>query len=388
MKATIFSAAFRPFFFLCAIAGLLLPKFWISYYLNNLSYHGAFISLLNWHSYEMLFGFTEALLAGFLLTASVNWSGRAPLKGWWLASLSLLWIIERFANILPLSQNAVLFLNAPFSLLFIYMAGNQMWKNKNFKIMIPFLILMLVGKYLLLLGDFSDNIGLAKSGRDLGLGLIRYILALMSCRLIPFFTSKRFPEYGSPAVALPIRYAFLSGLIIVDTFHVFSHFFPVTIPLQIAILLTTALGFGVWGGMLPHKTYKEPMLLILNLAMLWLILSLPVEFLQPFNVNLQAANIPIHMLTAGALGCFSIGMMTRVSLGHTGRPIKATKGILFMFALIILGAIGRTLLPLISYNAHVHGLHTVGGLWVGAYFVYLIIFSKKLFRPRPDGKAF
>ena len=135
--------------------------------------------------------------------------------------------------------------------------------------------------------------------------------------------------------------------------------------------------------MRPQQTIKEPMLLILNIGFLWLLLSCIGEIVSHHLQWFAITNVHIHILTAGALGSFSIGMMTRVSLAHSGRVMKASTTIIAMFILVNLGALTRILVPIVANQYFSSLLHTIAGFWVGAYFLYLIPFTKILWTSQP-----
>ncbi|MBI2519395.1 MAG: NnrS family protein [Bdellovibrio sp.] len=379
-KFAYFSAAFRTMFFLCALAGFFLPNFFASFILNHLNYPGVFKSIFNWHSHEMFFGFSLALVSGFLLTASINWSGNKMRNGLWLFALALFWVGERIAMMAHLPEALAIFLNFPFMILFIIMAGLQLKGNRNFQIIMPVLFGFFLAKEMLFFGDLYQHKSMTWAGRDLSLGLIRYLLALFACRLIPFFSSKRFPKIGTIQIPPMLRGTFLTSLLLSDALKAFFHFSPFI--LDMLLLVALIIGLWIWKLMRPLQTIKEPMIFILNVGFLWLLSSCVGEMMAHHLQWFGTTNVHIHILTTGALGCFSLGLMTRVSLAHSGHMMKANNTIIALFILVNIGALMRVVIPVMANQYFSPLLYLIASLWAGAYFLYLVSFTKILWTPQ------
>jgi uncharacterized protein involved in response to NO len=376
----LFSIGFRPFFILAAFIAMINPLLWI------LDYLGHFDLILNtsslfWHGHEMIFGFTGALIAGFILTASSNWTGTLPYKGSFLIGLTVLWLVERISYFIPLPNTVHFILMNMFFPILTIMLGVQLWKfPKQRNVFIPILVGLTVGKLLHSGGYLFSQQALELSAKDMSLALIRLLVLLLAGRVIPFFTTKKIKGLEVNVPAWLNRLA-LTPLILL------ALPWPGSTPvLLISLLLAWALAsnllrFCLWK---PHKTIKVPILFILNIGAIIILLSMLQELIGLFNDRVFITKATLHLLMAGGLGIISIGIMTRVSLGHTGRTIVADKWIQLSYISIIIGALIRSWVPIFYFEQYATSLYPAVLLWTLGFAIFLIRFVVILITPRPD----
>jgi len=388
-RPVVLSHGFRPFFLLAgvwAVAGLAL---WMG------AYHGAF-SLASafpptaWHRHEMLFGYVAAVIGGFLLTAVPNWTGRPVLSGPPLAGMALLWIAGRVAvafsgaiGVVPamLVDGAFLLVLAGWALRAVAAAGNK----RNLPVAVVIALLALAN-----LGDHAGLAGwpeLGEAAYRLGFSLVVMLIALIGGRIVPAFTrnwltSARGAETGLPAgfgrldgAALALTAAALTGWVLEPQNAALGWLFLAAGLVQLARLTR-------WRG---WRTGSEPLVTVLHLAYLWLpvgLLLLAWSLIEPGIPR----NAGLHALGAGAMGAMPLAVMTRASLGHTGRELTAGPGTVLVYLLIFAGAIARVA-AYFAPEAHTALLGGSAALWMGGFLAFLAVYGPILLTPRRESAA-
>ncbi|MEQ9364287.1 MAG: NnrS family protein, partial [Leptospirales bacterium] len=351
------------------------------YYTGHTPYAGKLFTAPAWHGFEMFAGFASALVAGFLLTASANWAGVPHRGGWPLVALTAAWLVERVVPLLPaIPEVALLLIQWPYTVLFLYLLFAQLRTNpKNFRIFMPWLLLFLTARHLYALGGFLEDSEIIALARNLFVADLRLLIVIITGRIIPFFMSKRIGF--RPGVPPVIEYA--------SVLSIGALFIPDLLPVPDRIetaffclaLIANCARFLYWR---PWRTWPAPLLWILHAGYLWLLLHLLARGVP--DVFPGVGEVHLHIFTAGALGTFAIGMMTRVALGHTGRLIEADRWIVAMYICVFIGAFLRIAAPVWTPGWYIKSLHYSSGFWTLAFLIYLIRFVPILFGPRPDGR--
>lgn len=376
--SALLSMGFRPFFILAALMAVLNPSIWIAHYLGHISLRLP-TSVLFWHGHEMLFGFSGALIAGFILTASPNWTRSLPYQGRSLAFLVVLWTIERLSFFMPVTDGLAFFLmNTFFPALTVMLLLKLQNSPKHKYVFIPILLGITLAKLGYSGGHLFPDMGYERTGQQIGIGLVRFILLLMAGRLIPMFMRKKIeglqvfvPVWLNPLALFPI------GILALP--------FPANTPpslltiIYLWAIITGIIRQGMW---LPHRAIKIPLLLVLQMGTGFVYVGLILELIGLYYPTISFSQIPMHMLMVGGLGVLGIGMMTRIALGNTGNPVKADKLIVFAYGCVGLGAILRVILPLLWPQGYATGLNLSVAFWAGGFFIFLIKFWKKLTGPR------
>lgn len=375
---------FRPFFLLAGSAAVVLMVIWITMLAKGRAV-GVY-GMINWHAHEMLFGYSVAVIAGFLLTAEKNWTGLQTLYGWRLAVLAMLWLLGRIVPWLPLPGWLIALLDLSFlpllglALLRPLLRSSQ-WQHLIFVVIV---LLLFVANVLFHLGYLAPAWHTAGLGIQLGWMTILFLIILMGGRVIPFFI-----ERGTGSIVKLRHSRMLDGTGFVAilcwmlaTLFASQHAFLVA---WLAWLAAALQLLRWWGWHLP-AVWRLPMLWILYLGYAWIPLGL---FLDGYAMlQGSATSLALHTFTAGAIGMITLGMMARVALGHTGREIQAGPLVITAFVLVTLAAVVRVFGPLwMSTNWHTAYLTVIslaGTLWGLGFLLFVLAYLPILTRARVD----
>jgi uncharacterized protein involved in response to NO len=370
----VFGAGYRPFFLLAAISAALMVPIWLARMNGNLPSYGYFYGV-HWHMHELLFGYTVAVIAGFLLTAVPNWTGQPGIKNRNLALLVALWLIGRLILLPPTPLPVVVIALTDMAFLPALgiaiarplLRGGQL-RNAMFLFLIGLLTLANLCFHLEVADVTRDGAAL---GLRLGLGVILLIIVIIGGRIIPGFTRNgvlaKFPDAPAKIRSWSAieTLSLLSAACFVP-FYVAFPFHPATAGLALAVAGFNAVRFLGWDS---WSTRNIPLLWILHLGYLWLIIGfalLGLSILQPEI----ATSAGIHALTAGSIGTMTLGMMSRVALGHSGRPLETSSTTVVAYLLLTAAAIVRVYAAL-DPNWYSLALSIAGGCWSAAFVLYL-----------------
>lgn len=375
------SIGFRPFFLLAGLASVLLVFVW-----GGLLKHGIFLenyySPANWHAHEMLFGYTVAVIAGFLLTAVRNWTGRNTADGHALAGLALLWLLGR---LLPFADEffsawLIAFTDLAFlPCLMMYLAITilQQKKYQNLSV-IALLLSMFVANVLFHL-DASGftSVGINKLYYFV-VGSILVFVTMIAGRVFPFFMKRGLPG-SRPISWRPVEMASvfsMLGLMVLKPFFFGSIAFVACSVIAIFANTIRVTGWYCKG------TLSVPLLWVLLVGYSWMIVGVVLDVLAAFS--LVSMQLSLHAMTAGCIGVITLGMMSRVSLGHTGRVIKANNIIAIAFILINIAVLFRVFVPLIAPADYMTWLTVSSGVWVFSFIIFVVYFTPILLKKRVD----
>lgn len=383
----VLSAGFRPFFLAAALWAALAIPLW----LLTIAGESVVSSVLPpsvWHAHEMVFGYGSAAVAGFLLTAIPNWTGRMPLQGGPLAVLVLLWAAGRafvFSSLWcgPIATAVV---DLAFPLVFLGVVAREILTGRNWRNlpMLAALCFLLVGNCLV----HAEAIGLVSSaalGNRLGLVTLLLLISFVGGRIIPSFTRnwlvKQHLDAAAPAafdrldrVALALTGLALAIWVLAPNAGL-AHWAELAAGVALCVRLAR------WRG---DATLGEPLLWVLHLGYGWLafgFLLLGINGIAPILPETTA----LHALTVGAIGTMTLAVMTRATLGHTGRPLAAGTGTTAIYVLVTLAAILRLLAPL-GGSHYLHFLFVAGAAWSSAFGLFLLLYVRPLALPRVKGK--
>lgn len=372
----IFNYPFKSLFSLAALSAVLVPMYFVGIIVNGYSINESLVSAHQWHSNEMIFAFTSALLFGFLLTAAPKWAQAKAVSKEWAISIVLLWVAGRVVFILQPNTWSLYLLPVLPTLLVIYKLNSLLKRNKNRFVVIILLLFFQLGHTLFLNGTFSNNDLKVEASYKFLAFVISTFLIIFSGKLIPFFVNSKFKENlleQKPKFDLSIvGLSFLTHLFSILQYKNLTILFS----LICFILLTVRIFKFSY-----KKVLQFPLLWILYIGHIWLNLYFLLKSAILINENLDEGRALLHILFAGALGVIALGMMTRVSLGHSGLEIKADKLVKLSFYSILIGSTIRVLHPILLKGLHPTLLHISMGFWTLAFILYLIkfipIFIKK-----------
>jgi len=373
---------FRPFFLLGSLLAALAIPLWIFAWLggwHSLQPQGGW---LNWHRHEMAFGFAGAIIAGFLLTAVQNWTGRPGLSGRPLSALVVLWLLARAAWWQPW-MSLLLLSNLVFFAAVAAVMARQLWavrQSRNYPI-VGVLLLLGLADALTLTGVQLQDDGLQRQGVLAAVWLVAAMMGLIGGRVIPFFTQRGLGRAQQVQAWEWLDQSLLLGAVLIALLHAAGLALRPG-PLLAALFALLALGHGIrlvrW---FDEGLLRVPLLWSLHLAYAWLVLACAGMALWYLGL-LDSPSPALHGLTVGAMGGLILGMLARVSLGHTGRPLELPCGFALAFVLLNLAALLRVLGVGIHYSL---ALWLAAAMWTGAFSLYLYRCGPMLCRTRADG---
>ncbi|CAH0349272.1 NnrS family protein [Aquabacterium sp. CECT 9606] len=370
---------FRPFYLLASAFAALSIALWALQFAGWLG--KPYLSGPMWHAHEMLFGFTLAVVVGFLFTAGRNWSNRPTPTGFSLAALAALWMAARVLVLTPFAwaaavANVAFPLASAIALAIPFIAAG----NRRNYFFIGLLLLMSVAVGMFHLAQLGVVQLPAWVGIQLALDVVLFIMVVMAGRVVPMFTNNGVP--GAQATRHPLveKLALGSVLALFVCDGLQWHGAALTVVLGLGALVHLAR----WALWQPAKTWRTPIVWVLHLAYLWI----------PAHLLLRGLAVPgwvqpsvaTHALTVGAIGGLVMGMMTRTARGHTGRPLKADRAEVCCYVLVLLAAVVRVFVPLVLPEQLVHAVLLSGALWSLGFGLYAVRYWPVLTRPRLDGK--
>ncbi|MBW2423438.1 MAG: NnrS family protein, partial [Deltaproteobacteria bacterium] len=380
---------FRPFFLGMALYTLVVIPWWTASWLAGVPAPG-WPGAIQWHGHEMLFGFVAAGIAGFLLTASPTWAGRRALCGRPLAALFGLWVAGRvafaLAGFLPVWVVAAVdfvFLPCVAFVVGWTLRGSGQYRNYG-------VVAVVSGLALANALVHADALGVAHgwSGRALRLAVdgIVVLILVISGRITPAFTRNAFRREG-------LAYEVRSPLAL--------HAVAITAALALAVVgsamqrsaatgvLATIAGLAAAARMVGWQSWhtrRDPLLWSLHAGVAWLVVGLLLVAAGDLGAPIPVA-AGLHALTAGAMGTMLIAVMTRVALGHTGRPLALPTGMVQAYLLVHLAALARVAGALVVEPGLNRALILLAGLaWAGGFGLFALRYGPMLVRPRVDGR--
>lgn len=366
MLRGLFSIGFRPFFLAAGWLAAAWILVWIGYLQTGSPGLGGLSPIL-WHGHEMLFGFAAAVIAGFVLTAVQNWTGLPSTTPRSLATLLAVWLLARlgflFPDAIPLWLTTIADL-AFFPLLGIMMArvllksGNR----RNYAFIPLFTVLALLNLAMHL--EFHGvTFGVGMPALNSAAYLVTVLLVFMGGRVIPFFTSRRLPGLAVRQWPWLNWASTLSVLAVVPAYLLVGRSLLLVPLLLMAATLTLArlVAWKPWG------TWRVPLLWILHISYFWIPVGLFIQaaHLLGFGVSWSMG---VHALMVGAMGGLCLGMMARVSLGHSGRPLEAHPVMAASFALIILATLSRLMMAVPASPGWLMAASAL--FWAGAFLIF------------------
>lgn len=385
----LFACGFRPFFLLAGFDALINMAVWLSAYRDPGLWPARALPAMYWHAHEMLFGFAAAAIAGFLLTAVPGWTGRPSYSGTPLASLIALWFAGRLAMaplglLPPVAVDAIDLAFFPAMILVLAPPLVQARKFRN----LPFVGILAF----FFMANLCFHLGMrdvVAAGEQISLGLaidlVMILIVIIGGRIIPGFTKSGLARRGIEIQLQGNRWieilaiASIVAVLLGDVAMPFS-------PLNGAVALIAASAQTArlvqWQG---HRTTRDPLIWVLHMGYAWLAIGLLLK------ATWLLAAVPfaekwVHALTVGAFATMILAVMTRASLGHTGRALIARPIIAACYAMISISALIRVFAPA-TFPTRYDTIITISALfWMMAFGTFLLIFAPILTKPRVDGR--
>ena len=371
------SYGFRPFFMGAGLfAGVAIPV-WVLMVTGteNVVFH---YPPRDWHVHEMVFGFLPCVITGFLLTAIPNWTERPPIRGLPLMLLLTLWLAGRLAIALPwLPSFVVAMVDGAFLVVVAGIVWREILAGKAWdRLPMGVLISLYAGANLLFHGLFLNH-GATDLAERMALTLIMVLLSLIGGKITPGFTEDFLIEEGVTKQPAPFsRFDGLSILLVAvaGVLWMINLNSTVTGVAFVAAGVIHLIRLSRWYGWL---TWREPLVLIMHVGYGWLAMSFLIlgGAMLGFGLHVEEA---VHVLTTGAVGVMTLAVMTRASLGHTGRIKHAGPLTVMIYFLVNLGAILRVFGPSLTLSGDVM-IGVAAGCWSGAYLLFIVGYGHMLF---------
>lgn len=375
----LFSYGFRPFFLFGAIWAALAVAAWLPLYFGMIALP-TMLTLLDWHVHEMLYGYVPAIVAGFLLTSIPNWTGRFPLAGWPLIGLVLLWLSARLAMAVSGSVGlvAAAILDLAFLLVFTGVCLREIVAGRNWRN-----LRVLVGLGALTLGNVLFHVEAILDtdtgyGAHTGIAAAISMIMLVGGRIVPSFTRNWLHRENPGRLPAPFDgfdvIAMVTAIAALGTWVCWPQAVLSGVLLGGAGLLQT-IRLARWAG---DRTAREPLLLVLHVGYGFVPLGFLLAALAILTEHVPVT-AAIHAWTAGAIGVMTLAVMTRATLGHTGRQLTAGPATTVIYALVCLAALARVGAGL---GAPVGWLHLAAAAWVAAFVGFAVTYGPMVLRPR------
>ena len=378
-RSALWNLGFRPFYLLASLFGAFSVLLWMAQYSGLIS--SAYLQGPLWHGHEMLFGYTTAVIAGFLLTAVRAWTNQPTPSGAPLMALAALWVSGRVLVLTPFAVAAAV-VNAAFPVAVAVAIAIPILRSRNVRNYFFIGLLLLMGALIVTVHlALRELFGVSpRLGIQLALDVVLFIMVVMGGRVIPMFTN------NGVSGAHATRNALLEKMALGMVLLLFVADLLQWPPEAIAIItIAAALAHGgrliLWQ---PWRTLATPLVWVLHAAYAWIVLHL---FLRGFSaLDFLPGSYAIHALTVGAIGGLTLGMMTRTARGHTGRLLVADGFERTIFLLVHIAAVVRVFGPMALPGWTMACVQVSAMLWAAACGIYAIRYWPVLTRPRLDGK--
>ncbi len=389
-RGAFFSYGFRPFFL---AAGCYAP-------ISVVAWVGALVGWWQlpsaappswWHGHEMVFGWAIAAVCGFLLTAVPNWTSSQPVTGGALAFLAALWLLGRagiwFSAALPNGVAAGIDLLLIPALLCFVVPPIHRSRSARHYVFVLFLVLLWFANLLSLLPYSAAWPGRATTGLYLGTYVLIAMLTIIGGRVVPNFTRGALRAQGkeqSVQTSEALSKAAILALVVSLAIDLVSRNLVGAPALEmlngwLALLVALLLALRARGWRF-RESFNNPLLCVLHVGQGWLIVAFAARAVS----NLTGWIPPtaaFHAMGAGAMATMILAFLTRAPLGHTGRPLQASRAAAAAYLLVISAGAARVLAPLLPGNAQLAGLIAAGGLFAAAYTIYVVEYFPILTRP-------
>lgn len=384
----LFAYGFRPFFLLAGAYASVVVLAWVVMY-----HHGGGGMLaaapLAWHAHEMAFGFTTAVIAGFLLTTTSNWTRTTFLRGPLLAGLSAAWLAGRLAfafgaGLPPLVVALADLAFLPLLALAIGVPIVQAGQRRQYVF-----VGVLTAFFLANLSTHLDAFGVTgfdpRNGSRFAVYLAALLIAVMGGRIIPSFTANALRHrdiFDVPTARSWVEYLAAPSVALAALTDLVAEGSYVAATAALAAAAVHGVRLAGWRSL---ATGFSPILWVLHAGYAWLVVGFALSAASVF-VDLIPPSAAFHALTAGAIGVLTLGVMSRVALGHTGRDIVAATPTVVAYWLVNLAALLRVLGPILAPEAAIAAIVVSGLLWTAAFATFTAVYAPILMTSRADGR--
>lgn len=382
---------FRPFFLGAGVFAVIAMVLWIGW-LAGLWPLASGYGALSWHAHEMIFGYAAAVVAGFLLTAVPNWTGRLPVAGWRLLFLFLLWCAGRVAflvtgvtGVLPAVVLDSLFLPCLFLVVLREVVVGRNWRNLKPLVLIVLLAAANIGFH----AEFMAS-GSAPTASRAGVAVLVALIMLIGGRIVPSFTSSFLSrQRAHPAqrgsARLPVSFnRFDMVSLVISALALLAWVVGPLREMTGVLFLVAALvqfaRMSRWAGL---QVWREPLVLVLHLGYLFVPIGFLLGSIAILAPGTLAGTAPMHAWTIGAVGVMTLAVMTRATRGHTGRTLVASRLTLDIYAMVIAAAVLRIAAGA-APSAGLGLIELAGIAWIAGFALFVFEYAPMLLRARVE----
>ncbi|HEU4653168.1 MAG TPA: NnrS family protein [Steroidobacteraceae bacterium] len=386
-RFALFDYGFRPFFLLAGWYALLTVPVWLYVFAHHaVPFRG--LPAMYWHSHEMLYGFVAAAIAGFLLTAVPSWTGARGFGGKPLMIAVSVWAAGRLvmacANDLPIWLVAVVELAFLPTLAALLAPPLLRSRNRNTRLLAVLAVLWLIDAAFLVALSRGDAT-LASRAMTIAIDLILILVTIIGGRIVPAFTGNALRRRGESVNVVSrkwVEVAVIGSMIAIAVVDALSPTRWLSAALAAFAAIVHAVRLSGWRS---FKTRSESILWVLHVGYAWLPIGLALKACWLFAGVPWAAKW-LHALTMGVFATMILAVMTRASLGHTGRPLVVSRAITLAYTLLTIGVIARVFGSALWPERYVAMLCVAGTAWVLSFLIYVVAYTPILVGPRADGK--
>lgn len=382
----LFDLGFRPFFSGAGIFSVISMLLWFLMYVYKLPILGAQVNPILWHAHEMIFGYTMAVIAGFLLTAVRNWTGVTTYSGSWLVATLACWVVARLAWYLPMDASLQLAAIADLVFMVLLVVGislpviqSRQWMQFGIIAKVTTLLIANMLFYMGALGYLEQG---ERWGIYIGLYLILALIFVMVRRVLPFFIEKGVDESFKPRNSRWLDMATLVLFVIWAILDIFMSLSPLLVAVSVGLFL-----LHLWRlvGWYTPGIWQKPLLWSVYVAYGFLTTGF---LLKAFSsLHWLPPSVSLHAFTVGGIGLMTLGMMSRVSLGHTGRNVFEPPEVLtLLFSIMVFDVLFRVAIPLVDATHYSQWIGRSQLLWVLSFAIFSLAYVPMLCRPRIDGR--
>jgi len=382
-----FAYGFRPFFLLAGVYAAGSMAAWIWLLPRGATPISSLLPRL-WHGHEMIFGFIAAAIAGFMLTAVPSWTGERGFAGRPLIVLTALWLAGRVAfgmgDVLPIEVLMVAELAFVPGVMILLAPSIMRSSNRNW----PLLLVLLAfwsGDVVFSYAALAGRNVLASTALRGSLDVVLLLITIIGGRIIPAFTGNALRARGAVVTMRSSRslevvvIALTAGYVLADIAAPFGRITGIT---AAAAALAHFLRLSGWHGL---RSWREPIVWILHAGYAWLPMGLALKSIFVLAELSWAAHWQ-HALGAGAAGTMIMAVMTRASLGHTGRPLRVSRLIVAAYAMLIASVFLRVFGASVLQLEYASTITTAGAFWILAFLLFSGVYVPILVGPRADGR--
>jgi uncharacterized protein involved in response to NO len=378
------SYGFRLFFLAAGVWALIAMVLWIGLLSGWWSFASGY-GAIAWHAHEFLFGYIGAVMTGFLLTAIPNWTGRLPLQGRPLLVLFALWLAGRVAMLATdaIGTGAAAIIDCAYLVILTgvisreVVAGNN-WRNLRIAVLVSLVALANI--------VFQIEVLIARApayGLRLAIAAIVLLIVVIGGRITPSFTSNWLARQGTDRRPAPLSRFDIASIAIAAIALVAWIAAPDwrgTAALLLLMTLAQAARLSRWAG---EQTWREPILLVLHIGYAFVPLGALLLALSILWPQLMTASGALHGWTTGAMGMMTLAVMTRATLGHTGREVVTTPSTLVIYVAIVCATLARLAAPLLP-QMYYELLLTAGAAWLLAFGLFVLVYGPMLAQRRVE----